>query len=431
MAKIYERPDSPYFHITYQDQSGKRRRAKTRYKKGDKREKQRALQLAATKSLEEIANKPTRYNSGKWEDWVLPWMTTRFGGGSPLTLKVYLGYFKNWMKFFWKEKIAHPCELTREHIDQYITWRTEPRRRYYAKKGLKYRSPLHGVLVSRSRNTAIQEIRFIRQVMNEAVEREYVTKNPTLNLRLKPVSPKKKALWSDHEIITVDAELDKRDKFGWMHVVFLFCLYQAMQFREIEMPLSCIDFETTKFLNGTECPWLGLITYPHVKGEDNKPFTQPIVPEFYPILKAIVAHRRSIGKSMLCDIPPRKELSSLEWRNLFDDLGFHHLVLHGLRATWITRAAKAGFPESFARKFVNHADATVHAIYEQITVDDLVPRLIGLALYRNLPILPEFSAMSLNDPLSSDSQTQNGTLALSNGECSNGKRALSRRVPSN
>src|SRR6202022_4728991 len=114
-----------------------------------------------------------------------------------------------------------------------------------------------------------------------------------------------------------------------------------------------------------------------VKG--GKGYSQPIDPAFYPILQDLVAHRQRIGSSMLCEIPI---LPSVKWRVFLDELGLKHLVHHGLRATWITRAALAGIPESLAKRFVNHASSQVHAIYQKITANDLLPMLDALALYK-------------------------------------------------
>jgi integrase len=98
---------------------------------------------------------------------------------------------------------------------------------------------------------------------------------------------------------------------------------------------------------------------------------------------------------MLCEIPI---LPSLEWRRFLDELGLKHLVHHGLRATWITRAALCGVPESLAKRFVNHASSQVHAIYQKITATDLMPMLDALALYRRPAVPPsEHVAKPLND----------------------------------
>lgn len=116
-----------------------------------------------------------------------------------------------------------------------------------------------------------------------------------------------------------------------------------------------------------------------------KGYSQLIDPGFYPILQELMEHRQAIGSPLLCEIPL---LASIEWRRFLDELAIKHLCHHGLRATWITRAALAGIPESLAKRFVNHASSQVHTIYQKITATDLMPMLDALALYRKTPALP-------------------------------------------
>jgi hypothetical protein len=71
--------------------------------------------------------------------------------------------------------------------------------------------------------------------------------------------------------------------------------------------------------------------------------------------------------------------ASLGWRRFLDGLGFRHLSHHGLRASWITKAALSGIPEAAAKRFVNHGSSAVHAIYQKITAGDLAPMLERLA----------------------------------------------------
>jgi hypothetical protein len=99
-------------------------------------------------------------------------------------------------------------------------------------------------------------------------------------------------------------------------------------------------------------------------------------------LRAIVIMRQSQGAATLCDVP----VVALEWRRFLDSLGLPELSHHGLRATYITRAALAGVPMSLVMKFVNHASTEVHRIYQVIGVDDLrsIHELIKLPLTNGL-----------------------------------------------
>jgi integrase len=346
VASTYLRPDSPFIWISYKDASGKWKNANTGYRQDNIGDRKQAALIAKKKSLEEMENKPGRVASHKWEDWVLPWINSRWGNRTSRTPKMYANYFWSWLKYFKANEITQPAALRREHVIGYLTWRE--------KRG-------------GNRNTAIHEIKFLGMLMDEAIARGYTKENPARKLRLEKSAPTEKVPWSDFEVERVDAALNARDKFGWMHVTFLMGLHQAVRLRQSEIPLSRIDFQRR------------IIDYPNDTVKGRKGYSQPISPAFFPILQELVVHRQAMGKSMLCEIPL---LPSVEWRKFLDELGLKHLVHHGLRATWITRAALAGVPESLAKRFVNHASSQVHVIYQKITAIDLMPMLDALALYR-------------------------------------------------
>jgi hypothetical protein len=66
-----------------------------------------------------------------------------------------------------------------------------------------------------------------------------------------------------------------------------------------------------------------------------------IDPTFILVLAKVVEHRRKLACTTLCDLP---KLPSLEMRRFLDtllpiDAGFKNLSHHGLRTSWITKAA--------------------------------------------------------------------------------------------
>jgi hypothetical protein len=172
-------------------------------------------------------------------------------------------------------------------------------------------------------------------------------------------------VWADHELALVDAVTDDLFKNDWLQVTFLMGKWQAVRLRQSVVPLAGIDFRRR------------VIVYPDSIVKGSKGYAQPIAPQFFDKLLEIANHRASIGASTLCDVP---EIPSVIWRELLDDLGLYHLSHHGLRATWITRAALRGIPEALTRRFVNHASQQVHEIYQRITATDLLPMLETLAL---------------------------------------------------
>lgn len=281
----------------------------------------------------------------------MSWIDGRWGDRSNRTSRLYRRFFHRWLEYFEAIQVTHPAALQREQVTAYLDWRK--------KRG-------------GGRNSAILEIKFLAMLMDEAISRDFASENPARKLRLKrDVSPDK-IPWSDLDVQRVGEELVARDKFGWMHVTFLMGLYQAVRLRQSQIPLSRIDFRRR------------IIDYPGDRVKGGKGYSQPIDPGFFPILQELVAHRQSNRSPLLCEIPL---LASVDWRRFLDELGLQHLCHHGLRATWITRAALAGVPESLAKRFVNHASSQVHAIYQKITADDLLPMLDALALYRKAPAL--------------------------------------------
>jgi integrase len=346
MASTYRRTDSPYVWIRYKDAAGKWKSSNTGYRQDNLGDRKQAERLAKTKSLEEMATKPLRISSHRWEDWVVPWITERWGNRTNRTPLLYTNYFWRWLQYFQDIEITHPASLRREHVTGYLEWRK--------KRG-------------GERNTAIHEIKFLGTLMDEAINRGYATVNPARRLHIEKTASPEKVPWSEFEVAQVEKELAGREKFNWMHVTFLMGLYQAVRLRQSQIPLSCIDFRRR------------IIAYPAGKVKGGKSYSQPIDPGFYPILQELVAHRQSLGSPILCEIPL---LASVQWRRFLDELGLKHLVHHGLRATWITRAALAGVPESLAKRFVNHASSQVHSIYQKITATDLMPMLDALSLYR-------------------------------------------------
>jgi hypothetical protein len=350
MASLYLRKDSSFIWVQYKGENGAWKSASTGYRHDNIGDRKQAKKLAKEKSLLEMANKPV--NTGRsWEDWVIPWITAKWGNRTNRTPKMYTNYFWRWLEYLNKIEVTQPAALQREHVINYLEWRKK-----------------HGG----HRNTAIHEIKFFGQVMDEAINRGYASTNPCRKLHLEKTPPKEKIPWSNDEVEKALAAAEAQERFGWMHVAFLMGRFQAVRLRQSAVPLSCVDFNRR------------LITYPNEVVKGRKGYSQPIDPEFFPVLQELVAHRQKLGKPTLCDIPDdREDPPSVQIRQFLDGLGLRHLVHHGLRATWITQAALSGVPESLAKRFVNHASTQVHQIYMKITATDMLPMLDGLALYRS------------------------------------------------
>ena len=67
-------------------------------------------------------------------------------------------------------------------------------------------------------------------------------------------------------------------------------------------------------------------------------------------------------------------------RKSLDRAKLQGYVHHGLRATWITRAAESGVPESLAMAFCHHGSREVHRVYKRLSVIGLehVPAMVAI-----------------------------------------------------
>lgn len=363
MASTYLRPGNPYVWIRYKDSNGKWRNANSGFRHDNPGDRRQAKLLAKEKSLKESIERPVKSGASEFREWLLPWIHQKWGD-SPKTFRYYKRYALNWMNYLSGIQISGPGAVNRETVLNYAIFREAD-----------------GVL----RNSVCMELLFVAQALDEAIKRGFATTNHARGHGLKRRPVKHKEVWTDEELAIVGQALSQADEFGWMHVTFLMGLYQASRLDQCQVPLRLIDFNR------------GLINYADEGVKGGKGFSQPIDPDFAPILRAIVSSRKAMKVTTLCDIPA---VPSVLWRQFLDSLNLRHLSHHGLRATFITRAALAGVPETMTRRFVNHASTQVHQVYQRITASDLAP-IFGAMRQPTLARLPapEIEATVCSDPL--------------------------------
>jgi integrase len=347
MASLYYRGDAIW--INYKGEDGRWHSKTTGYRKSNPGERRQAELLRDKQTLRERTERPTVHAAG-W-DWVDSWVESRWGSSEATTPKLYRSEWKTLQKWLVEIEVKGPATLRREQCQQYPQWR---------KKN------------NAEQNTAIGELKFLGQVMKEAVTRQLAQSNPAAALGLKKASPKENRTWTDKELAKVDAALLAQDKFGWMRVTFLLGRYQAARIGSCAVPLDCIDFKLKP----------KTIFYGDPKGGTEKAFSQPIDPRLVPALAEIVKYRRSIGALTLCDIPDpdNNEIPpGVRWRRFLDSLGIKGVSHHDLRRTWITKAAISGrISESLACKFTNHSSLAVHRIYQKFSTEDMAEMLTRL-----------------------------------------------------
>jgi len=311
---------------------------RTPWKVGDRAGEKKARQLAAKRSLEEMAL-GNRHPSGNFADWVEPWMLEQHGRKTTSTYGIYSqqwGMISEWLE---EMGYKHPQDITRESLSGYKEWR-KPR------EGVRRKGA--------GMNTIIPEIRTLGRVLKEAKIRGYCSEVVTEKLGWKSEDRREYEPWSNEEIdLALKASEGLPMEKQWIRVALILGAYQASRSGQIEVKLSAFDFDQ------------GMIFWPKevMKGK-KRDWVQPLDPRAALLLKPILESRRLAKKTTLAERP---ELYALLMRRWLDSEKLRiPKQLHGLRATWITKAALAGVPEAVAMAYVHHAGPEVHRIYQRI-----------------------------------------------------------------
>lgn len=215
MAPLYTR--GKVLWISYQTPDGDWRDRSTGYSSIDAKDRKRAQQLVVAQSRKERERKTT-YTPTNW-DWVDSWLVAEWSGR---TGKRYRMAWRNIRQWLTETGLAGPQSVRREHLERFTPDRM--------KSGA-------------ARNSAGYELKFLRRVLGEAVQREYIPTNPATGIRIRREAPKEKRPWTEIELANVDTELLRLDRFGWMRTTFLLGRYQAARIGSCALPLEAIDLD--------------------------------------------------------------------------------------------------------------------------------------------------------------------------------------------
>jgi len=333
MASTYLRPDSPFIWIRFKDATGKWKNANSGFRKNVASDRRQAKLVAQEKSLQESTTRVQQPGRSAFDAWVPAWIEQKWGN-KPETLRKYRRCYRVWMAYFAKVGATMPSAVTREMVLDYVSQREGS---------------------GAGRNSALWDVSFIGQVLGEAVKRDYCRANVARSLGLSRVEQIHKTPWTPEQI---QRAIDAAEPFSWVETVLLLGKYQASRLGQAEVPLAAIDLNR------------GVIAWPSSVMKQGKAFVQSIDPEFMPALKRIVERRRALGESTLTTLP-RDPSPSLHLRRFLDGIGLHGLSVHGLRVSWVTRAALSGVPLAITMQFCNHSDRLVHQVYTQVAAGDV------------------------------------------------------------
>lgn len=344
MASLVEKHGSRHWHMKFKDAAGVWRLRSTGLLRTDARQNAEARVLLAQLNAAQLNNSlDGRVGEAGWafvEEYLptcAPKATTRSS---------YRNRW-NWISLFLAEhKIRTPQDIEYVHAARYIEWRTHRKKRT-------------GKTVCR--NTAIYEVKFFAQIMEEAARRKLCVANPLVKLKLIKDDPDEKPEITDAEFGMILPALEKLPpEKQWMKTSFLIAMHTGCRLGDTRMERMHWDFDRD------------VLTFLEPKGGKKRNFAIPMPPALRPLLLEI--HRKKLRPQLRFPFQP-----SRKWQHFFHTLGLDHLCFHCLRVTFITRLARNGVPLSHAMRLVNHASTTIHRIYQRLGVDDVreVPDLFN------------------------------------------------------
>ena len=297
----------------------------------DTRKAQRAAEkaTAAERQLGTTANNPA-FNA-----WVPGYIATHWQ--RPESKRRYATAWQTVKRFLTEQSVTYPRQIRYAHGDAFLRWRLA--------------SPVHGRAVGH--NTALLEIKFLSQLVNEAIRREFCESNPIARLGVARKAAKVKPELTDEQIKLLRSKLSSEPE--WMRVAFEISLYTGCRFSECEIPMENVNLET------------GSIRIRDSKRGDTDPrkyFTVPLHPSLRPTLEKLVASGADVTCSLSRDKNGRINYFIREECKIAASF-------HSLRVTFITRCHRAGLSETDAMRLVNHSSQLVHRIYSRLNVDDV------------------------------------------------------------
>lgn len=335
MASLVARDGSQFWYIQTKT-SGRWRRDRTTYRIASTAETRKAQKLAAQLTLTEKAQRGTVAEMN-WDHWVVPYLNLRYELRKRSLARLLNGWTS--IRFFLREKgINIPCEVRREDCLNYIAWRQER----------------HTGLYRAARNTAIYEVKLLGLVLGEAYNRGWIMQNPCRSLGISRAPAKVKPEITPEEEAKIRLALEKEPR--WMQVCFDLAMATGCRLGETSVPWTDVDLDRRQ---------ISFIQ----KG--NRVHSTLLPDWIIPRLET----ERSRGAPLTVALPPGP---SKWWCQFFARIGLPHLSFHSTRVTVVSRLARAGVSERISMRYVGHASATVHRIYQRLAPSDLTPCLVAL-----------------------------------------------------
>jgi integrase len=375
MASLFKMSGKPFWYLRHKV-DGEWKKSSTGLRHDDPNETAKARALRAEAEVSEFRSAPVSKIGWEWVDRFIA--TSGLAEDSKIR---YNGAWK-WMQMFLQENRLDISSVRYSHVEDYIVWRPNQKKKSGKRAG---------------RNTAIQEIKFLQMIMNEAVRRSLIVANPLASLKLRKDETKVKRAFTPEEIELCREAVKSREE--WMRVCFEIGLFTGCRLRETRIPLTFIDLEAA----------VPTITFPAPKGGRRKAFSVPIPDALMEMFRAMKKEKRRTHTIAEFPFQP-----SRCWQNFFQSLGIKGVSFHCLRVTKITQMRREGVPREVAMRLVNHSSELVHLLYDRHRVQDL-------AEYANAG-LAGYAAATPQSPTKTVSRRPRGTTGRSKAAGRSGKK---------
>lgn len=334
MAYLYKRPNSPFWWIGFAKASN-RTPESTKLRWDNPSQSRLAHDLLSQTCSEEQLIGVDRM---KWAQWVPQLIAERYGS-HPANFKSYSNRWRALFTFLVERQIEFPNNLTAEACYGYIAWRTNDQPRAGVRKACK--------------NTALEELKFLRMLMRHAVAVGYASRDPMASLRFKWEDQKEKPEIAPEHLPLILEALEKSPQ--WMRTQFAIGFHTGCRISETNVPLRCVDLQRK------------LLHFPTAKGD--RPFTVPLPPALVPLFTELINATTDLNARAFTQEGSAGGMSTA-WCAFFSKLGMPY-SFHCLRVSFITRCIRAGVPEAVVMRLVNHASEEVHRLYQRFNSADL------------------------------------------------------------
>ena len=281
MASLKKKKRSPYWYIKYRDADGRILEESTHLRHGLASETRQAKIIKAQRTKEELKRFNINPSHGKWSEWVPDYLHTRYEYQEK-TLTSYWTRWHNVEVFLEQKHIARVQLLKREHADEYLRWRKVGDKESHVRRG--------------HHNTARAELKLVQMLLDEAVRRDYIDRNPFYRLGIRKVPAREKPEMTDSEIMLTRQLL--RPKPEWMTIAFEVAIYTGCRLGETNVILSDVDLGPKP-----------TITFRDPKGGvgGNRDYTVPLRDELVSLFTRLKATRTEPGQRAYDAVPPGDE----------------------------------------------------------------------------------------------------------------------------